>query len=132
MRKVIFYLLGVLAVVAVVVAMIVIVNSNRKQIEYELIDTINVGTNIEGLTVCSKKDKHYYIYGLDKYNIDFDTYSILITSTNVTRIINYKKGFIKVYAERKTDGKTNIYALNSSNLHFDVRDSINNYILFDR
>ncbi len=75
--------------------------------------------NVDGIMICSKANDNYMLYNLDKYNVDFDKNSILITSYEVKKA-KRSGDFLRIWVNGQTD-KINIYLFDKPNLHFDEK-----------
>ena len=112
----------IIIIVSVLCILLCYAVQKSRRIQYSLLDTIetrNGQKSVEGFTVCNTADKHYKLYSLDKYNVDFNKESILLTSYELNKVKIGEKKFIKILVGNKHENVINIYLLNKPNLFFD-------------
>ena len=112
----------VIIIVSVLCILLCYAVQKSRQIQYSLLDTIetrNGQKSVEGFTVCNTDDKDYTLYSLDKYNVDFNKESILLTSYELNKVKIGEKKFIKIFVGNKHENVINVYLLNKPNLFFD-------------
>ena len=102
----------IIIIVSVLCILLCYAVQKSRRIQYSLLDTIetrNGQKSVEGFTVCNTADKHYKLYSLDKYNVDFNKESILLTSYELNKVKIGEKKFIKIFVGNKHENVINVY-----------------------
>ena len=122
------------AIIAALIILLFCTVRNSHQIRYSFADTIELPAgqkSADGLTVCSQDSKSYALYSLDRYNVDFDRQSILLTPYELNQVIVGKKIFINIFVGNKQKDVINVYLLNKPNLYFDPKDTLQSAIFYE-